>query len=257
MQCDVTGQLGSCSCGGLDCGTKGCQLFYIDSDNDKHGDPSGTLAANTAVAGCIGDGPKTANGHSYVASADDCDDTDPQVFKGQTAFFDTANPHIGFDYDCSGSQEKEQPEYPGKTCQVCTLYYPGPSDAECYPEPTCSTQCCGRASQAGFNCGFACPNGGGGYECCPLPSDPYQSEQGFEQVVPCGQTAQWHVCGICNAEPDEHLEHTGRQPIHEQDPALPLSASRQADGGSANMRHMAVVRDFACPLAPTPTPGTP
>ncbi len=203
MQCDVPSKEGSCSCNGLTC-AGGCRLFYVDSDGDHHGDPTGTLANQRAVAGCIGTNTVTGPiaGKTYYANNDDCDDTDPNVFPGQTAFFDTANPHVGFDYNCSnGSLEKELPEWPGKTCQVCTLYYPNPSTPSCFAEPSCSTQCCGRASLAGFNCGFLCPNGGGGFECCPAPGDPDGSRDGFEQTVACGAQAPFHVCGTCNANP--------------------------------------------------------
>jgi hypothetical protein len=203
MQCDLPGTEGNCSCGSLVC-AGGCRLFYVDNDGDHHGDPTGTLANQRAVAGCIGTATITGpiGGKTYYANNDDCDDQDPNVFPGQTAFFDTANPRVGFDYDCSnGTIEKELPEWPGLTCSVCTLYYPTPSTPSCFKEPSCSTQCCGRASQAGFNCGFLCPNGGGGFECCPAPGDPHGSRDGFEQLVGCGAQAPYHVCGTCNASP--------------------------------------------------------
>ncbi|MDB4938981.1 MAG: Flagellar hook-length control protein FliK [Labilithrix sp.] len=203
MQCDIASKEGSCSCGSLAC-PNGCRLFYVDNDGDKHGDGTGTLANQRAVAGCIGATSMTGPiaGKAYLPSDDDCDDLDPNAFPGQTAFFDTANPRIGFDYNCSkGSIEKELPEWPGLTCQVCTLYYPNPSTPTCQGFSTCANQCCNRASSAGFRCGFACPNGGGGFECCPLPGDPAGSTQGFEQTVGCGAQAPYHVCGVCNMNP--------------------------------------------------------
>jgi hypothetical protein len=199
MQCDIGGKEGNCSCGSLVC-PNGCRLFYVDSDGDGHGDPNGTLGNQRAVAGCIGTAAMAGPiaGKKYYPNNDDCDDLDPNAFPGQTAFFDTANPRIGFDYNCSmGSIEKELPEWPGMTCKVCTLYYP----LSCQAFDTCAQQCCGRSSKAGFRCGFACDNGGGGFECCPLPGDPGGSREGFEQVVGCGTQAAYHVCGTCNAHP--------------------------------------------------------
>jgi hypothetical protein len=199
MQCDVPAKEGTCSCGGLTC-VNGCRLFYVDADGDGYGDPTGTIANQRAVAGCIGTPTMTGPmaGKTYRANSSDCDDLDPKAFPGQTQFFDTENPRIGFDYDCSGGLEKELPEWPGQTCKVCTLTFPVSCDAL----PSCSAQCCGKASQAGFRCGFACPNGAGGYECCALPYDPLGSKEGFEITVGCGAQADYHVCGGCNAEPN-------------------------------------------------------
>lgn len=200
MQCDLASMEGNCSCGSLVC-PNGCRLFYVDNDGDHHGDPNGTLANQRAVAGCIGTATMTGPivGKTYWPNNDDCDDLDPNAYPGQTAFFDTPNPRIGFDYNCSGGTiEKELPEWPGMTCKVCTLYY---SPFGCTPFDTCAQQCCGRASKAGFRCGFACDNGGGGFECCPLPGDPGGSREGFEQTVGCGAQAPYHVCGTCNTNP--------------------------------------------------------
>jgi hypothetical protein len=46
---------------------------------------------------------------ALACGGDDCDDHDPRVHPGQSGWFDKPadNPAIGFDYDCSGQDERE------------------------------------------------------------------------------------------------------------------------------------------------------
>jgi len=197
MQCDV--MPGTCSCGGLSC-AMGCQLFYIDADGDGHGDETGTLANSRAIAGCVGMAT-IAQGGKNLFPDDlpnkgrlDCDDQDANVYHGQTAYFPMARLHpnpLAYDYDCDGAETKGLQEY-DHGCLACT-YYNGPA---CMDNGACSTNPAVNFNVSGFNCGFACPNGAGGYACCGYGPD------GFTGAVPCGQTGggvghPWTHCTDC------------------------------------------------------------
>jgi hypothetical protein len=138
--CNQSGSVGSCQCPGVVCGAGiACQLFYRDGDGDGYGDASGTIALGTAQAGCTGSPPA-----GFVADNTDCDDGDPNVHPGQTAFFATvsAGKHT-FDYDCDGSIEKETPEFPGGSCKFCGV--PGAC-------ATTSPYCAAAKDTASFQC---------------------------------------------------------------------------------------------------------
>jgi hypothetical protein len=74
-----------------------CQktIFYEDDDGDTYGDPSSQTEACTRPAG-------------YAERGGDCDDDDPRVHPGQTAYF-TAPGANGWDYDCNNVVEKQFP----------------------------------------------------------------------------------------------------------------------------------------------------
>jgi len=142
QSCTEAGSVGKCQCQGVTCAAGvACQIFYRDADGDTYGNASGTIALNTAAAGCMGSTPPAG----FVADNTDCDDGDANVHPGQTAFFTTASAglHI-WDYNCDKVQTKQTPEYPGGSCKFC-----GTTDACSLTSATCST-----ANQASS---FQCP----------------------------------------------------------------------------------------------------
>jgi hypothetical protein len=198
MQCDITP--GVCTCGGLTCGM-GCQLFYVDADGDGHGDETGTLANSRAIAGCVGMTSIASGGKNYFPDDQpnkmhlDCDDMDANVYRGQTTYFTMPRLHpnpLPYDFDCDGVESKGLQEY-NHGCLACT-YYNGP---QCIDNGgVCSTNPAVNSNISGFNCGFACPNGAGGYNCCGFGPD------GFTGPVGCGVTGgsvakPWTHCTDC------------------------------------------------------------
>jgi hypothetical protein len=70
------------------------------------GTSSGGTGGESDAACCDCDGDKhDATGGN--CGGDDCDDSDPEVFPGQTKYFDKPAKNGTFDYDCSGSTEQE------------------------------------------------------------------------------------------------------------------------------------------------------
>lgn len=233
MQCDTSGLVGTCTCGALASCANGCELFYIDNDVDGHGDENGTLANGGAMAGCTGTKSLTSNGKSFYPDDEankghlDCDDADPNTFYGQTTFYDIprAHPtatHPAYDYDCDGAEAKNpaQPEF-SHGCQACT-YYTG---TLCNGAGFCCIDNNGQCSTntainpvnnpSGFNCGFNCPNGSGGYQCCGTTSS------AFPGTVACGQAGgaagyPWTVCGVCTggAPPQQTTDGTLKMSCH-------------------------------------------
>ncbi len=68
--------------------------WYIDADGDGHGDIGTSVCASTAPSG-------------YVGNHDDCCDSEPDVFTGQTTYFCSSFTCTGsttpsWDYNCSG-----------------------------------------------------------------------------------------------------------------------------------------------------------
>src|SRR5262249_4941295 len=58
QSCTMAGNVGKCQCQGVTCAAGiACQVFYRDADGDTYGDATGTIAANTAAAGCMGSTP--------------------------------------------------------------------------------------------------------------------------------------------------------------------------------------------------------
>lgn len=66
---------------------------------------------------CDGDGYE-----SIACGGDDCDDQDARVHPGQTEYFaePSENPEVGFDYDCSGTLERD-PNHKKVSCGVLDL----------------------------------------------------------------------------------------------------------------------------------------
>lgn len=175
--CKATGKVGVCSCQVSGC-TNGCRLFYKDKDNDNHGDQTASLAAGTAVVGCVGVAPPPG----FVASKDDCNDDDGRVFPGQTSYFATgANVTGSFDFDCSGSIEKETREYPQGQCRACAAY--SKLNVDCKSPAVCT----GR-QQAGLACQLTKTLSGPA--CLP-------DRAGFVSVVKCGDSGKYVTCGVC------------------------------------------------------------
>ncbi len=207
MACDTPGSEGICTCAGKTC-ANGCQLYYLDNDGDGHGDVNGTVAANSAVAGCVGSSSVTVNGKNYYPAPlnDDCDDTDPNVYPpppgGSRGWFTTASLHRGFDYDCDNKLEYEYPQYPNASCLVCNFiynggnYYCGDNGAVC-PSTTTAYNAAGLGINMGTSgttgCGFNCYVGPNDYQCCP------NIRSGFNDAatVQCGAAGNYVTCGNC------------------------------------------------------------
>jgi hypothetical protein len=79
--------------GATDC-TKAA--YFLDDDGDGYGNPAQPQEACLPPEG-------------YVANDLDCDDTNPDVWPGQSAFFEVTTPGWGFDYNCDGVAQKEYP----------------------------------------------------------------------------------------------------------------------------------------------------
>lgn len=67
------------------------------------------LAGNTSSVDLNYTVGHDADGDSYLAEIDDCDDANPVVNPGQTGYFTTPY-SAGFDYDCSTVEEKQYPD---------------------------------------------------------------------------------------------------------------------------------------------------
>lgn len=74
---------------------------------------AGTDAKADAVENCDEDGDGF---ESAACGGPDCCDTDPNVFPGQTGFFDAPSACGTWDFDCSGSVEVES-DWPVSVCR--------------------------------------------------------------------------------------------------------------------------------------------
>jgi hypothetical protein len=188
-RCDNPGSAGTCQCNLCDGGA--CEPFYADADHDGHGDPA------VVKAGCSGAPPL-----GYVASNDDCDDTDKNTHPGQTAWFTSPRANGTFEYNCT-TPVQEYPTYVGATCGFCSL------------TPTCgvnSNSCPSTTAQSYLNCrdgfrreickaGFSCPV----LETCTgtefSTDGVYSYAQAFTATTACGAVGQFTYCGTCSADP--------------------------------------------------------
>jgi hypothetical protein len=77
------------------------------------GGTGGTASTGTGGSGDCTD--EDNDGEISVAcdGGTDCDDTDNQVHPGQTEYYGTPHPNVGFDYNCSGMPE---PEFEAISC---------------------------------------------------------------------------------------------------------------------------------------------
>jgi hypothetical protein len=71
-------------------------IYYRDGDGDTYGDSAAQQKACSQPAG-------------YAERGGDCDDTDPKVHPGQTAYFTVKNKNGDFDYDCNDAEEPQHP----------------------------------------------------------------------------------------------------------------------------------------------------
>jgi hypothetical protein len=220
MSCDKPGQEGTCACQGMTCAA-GCQLFYRDADNDQHGDETGTLANGRAIAGCIGTPMISQGGFNWYPNDIpnkghlDCDDTDNNVFWGQTTFFDSPSLHRGFDYDCDGTPVKETAEY-NTLCHICHFRYdPPPGTYSCHLETSCDSS--PDYLTSGLNCGFYCyVTNPPSYRCCAT------IKTGFTGPNDCGQNGNisghpYAICGDCpgiNSNPTDSYDYNKKQRCH-------------------------------------------
>lgn len=74
-------------------------LDVMPDERDTHSSPE---ADACDPCDCDGDGAE-----AEVCDGDDCDDLDPHVHPGQDKYFETPSDTVGFDYDCSGSIERD------------------------------------------------------------------------------------------------------------------------------------------------------
>lgn len=94
-----------------DCASGMCSTSFQDNDEDGYGNPQ------TRRQQC---GP--APNQKTATNGDDCDDTSADAKPGQTAFFTSATPGGGWDYDCANGAEKQFPdssEWRGATPAEC------------------------------------------------------------------------------------------------------------------------------------------
>lgn len=204
--CTTNGAIGVCKCS-VDCGDGGsCLLYYRDADGDGYGDKYGTVASGTAIVGCSN---AAAPPTGFVASNTDCDDGDANANPAQAGWFTASSKGRGtFDYNCDGTIEKEQAEFPGSYCQFCGSTSATPA---CPTNPNGNGTCVNSGDQAKLSCteGFVfceiflsvteglvepaiirpleCP------ECGP------GDQAGFTSTVNCGATAAYTTCGSCSA----------------------------------------------------------
>jgi hypothetical protein len=79
--------------GAIDDNAADATTYYFDSDSDGFGDPVATIQACSPPP-------------SYVLQPGDCNDSNANVFPGQTLYF-TVPADGNFDYDCNGQEELE------------------------------------------------------------------------------------------------------------------------------------------------------
>jgi hypothetical protein len=189
--CNTPGAVGLCTCPGVTCATGiACQVYYQDADVDGYGNRAGTIAAATAKAACAGAPPP-----GFVADNTDCDDGDANVHPGQTNFFGVSSKGVGtFDFDCSGSVEKESPEYPAATCKFC-----GPVGMCEVTRASCTV----AGQQAYLSCALGttiCAQVGTKLSACSFCGRGLLGSRdvGFTTAVACGVTATFTTCGTCS-----------------------------------------------------------
>jgi hypothetical protein len=206
MSCDS----GTCACQGQSC-ANGCQLFYRDSDGDKHGDETGTLGNGRAIAGCVGTAMIAQGGFNWYPDDQpnkqhlDCDDSDADTFYGQTTFFDHLNKRNNGDFNCDGVETHGLPEYNGMSCHICRRVDPSGACGQ-FGDNICTDT---FYEAVGFTCGYVASDGGGGYRCVAYPTDEYGynfytvgqmsmvHQSGFTQIVACADTKPWVTCNPC------------------------------------------------------------
>lgn len=189
--CDGTcnGQ-GKCTCSA--CTTGPCALFYEDKDKDGYGDKEATLQNGHAKFACA-DAAVTG----YSKNNLDCYDgtrppeaADPKAalvhpgagFQTQPFTIGTS-PTLLWDYDCSGSIQKEHLET-GKACYLCGL-----SGRTCGGLPLLK---CGALTTEQFShqCSLNKLTG----SCDPNP----KALSSYDATVACGDSALLYTCGGCN-----------------------------------------------------------
>jgi len=176
--CSAPGSVGKCVCPACPSGGA-CTLWYRDKDNDGFGDKDGTVLNGNAAPGCIA-GPAPVPG--FVKDNTDCDDNSANVKPGQTAYFTTPRANGSFDYDCSGSVEKEGSTYVGGSCGYCAI-----DRGVCALKTACST----ARSQAYHGCI--------NFSLFGAPSCKSTSQGAFHSTVACGATGTYYTCGSCSA----------------------------------------------------------
>ncbi|MED5371986.1 MAG: putative metal-binding motif-containing protein [Myxococcota bacterium] len=89
-------------------------LWHADNDRDGFGTYNAPFGFQCNSPGDL-----------YAPNKDDCDDSDANVYPGQTAWF--GEPSVGgiWDYDCSGSAELEYPYYPECDSNCSGIAVPG------------------------------------------------------------------------------------------------------------------------------------
>ena len=179
--CVAAGKVGQCTCPA--CASGGaCMLWYRDKDRDGFGDVNGTAANGNAIPGCVaGAAPTDGTADPFVKDHTDCDDTNANAKPGQTAYFTTSRANGSFDYNCSGTVEKELAEFVGGTCGYCESVR-----GVCAKDTTCDTA--GRTAYHGC---LTFPSPISGSICKST------SQSAFHSTVACGSTASYFTCGAC------------------------------------------------------------
>jgi hypothetical protein len=187
--CTSTGNVGRCVCPACPGGT--CKLWYRDRDGDGYGDMNATVQNGDAIPGCVNNpadgGPPAPPQAGFVENNTDCYDVNDTrgryVHPGQTAYFDIGyGPNNSFDYDCSGTIEKETPEFPGGSCGVCQKPIFGCNKGSCTAVGQQGSFDCNEYGICGTRVCFGCFTG---------------ATSGFLSSVACGQAAYRYYCGTC------------------------------------------------------------
>jgi hypothetical protein len=138
-------------------------LLHRDDDGDGYG---GSITST----GCTPD-----SGH-WVTVGGDCDDDNPQVNPGQTAYFSTGyvppgQTAVSFDYDCDG-QETELGSAPKLDCQPSALactgdgYIPAsPARSGTGVDPYCGSDQDETCSLLGLSCTASAPQQASAIAC--------------------------------------------------------------------------------------------
>ncbi|MCW5812218.1 MAG: hypothetical protein KIT84_14430 [Labilithrix sp.] len=202
--CRKAGSVGTCQCDA--CPTGACAVFYRDEDGDGFGDKNGVPPSSAgpgngrAVYACA-DGSNTPAG--FVADNTDCLDSAlpiaAQVRPNQTGWFTAAYTNSAgaqsFDYNCSGTVEKEIFE---GGCGFCRnlVFIPLGGEAEPEPEPLMS-------EPEGL---IICPRLYFSTTCPSTTSAPARScpcgaknDAAFTNPVACGTPALSTTCTSCTA----------------------------------------------------------
>lgn len=174
--CKQAGSEGTCRCS-IEC-LMGCTAFYQDKDGDGHAAPG---AKATVTPYCVGDTPPMG----YAVKQDDCNDSNKNVFPGQTEFFEGPTATGSWDYDCDGEEKPFYAVHEDRSCRTCVLAENDRVE-ECAKPVACPNK---GPTQTALTCRLTrlLENN----TCRP------DDTAGFVTAVGCGDTGKYVQCGTC------------------------------------------------------------